>query len=111
VVALDTVVGVGVGVVNCAGPRCDVLKRFIRAVLAYVLISGAVQLAGRYLSRRLAEGDEHSNEFRIAAITSGTMLGGVDLRIPDDNQLSDEAPLLRVQATARFGGTVVTSPQ
>jgi hypothetical protein len=150
----------------------NVLKRFVKVLVVLAVINGVVQLVGRYVARRFAEGDEDSNEFAIAAIasgsdfrsravalregrgwvlwggamidlrearldsngaqldlnatmggievrvppdwrvemdTSGVALGGVDLKVRRDIELSDDAPTLRVRATARLGGIAVSS--
>ncbi len=49
------------------------------------------------------------SDWRVEMDTSEVRLGGVDVRVPPDNELTGDPPRLRVRASARLGGIVVTS--
>lgn len=98
-------------------------NKLLRIGLVAVGIQLTLAVAGRIMSKRLGRGDEHSDEFQVAAVfggkkfhsqatglRSGTVIssmGGVDLDLRDATLDPDGASL---ELKATMGGFQVTVP-
>ncbi|MGB5531909.1 MAG: hypothetical protein WBN71_02270, partial [Acidimicrobiia bacterium] len=98
-------------------------RRMLRLVVAIVTIQIIGSLVGLVVSRRMSEGDEDSDEFKVAAVFGGrkfhsradslksgfvvASMGGIDLDLRDAT-LAPEGAELELRTT--MGGTQVTVP-
>jgi hypothetical protein len=98
-------------------------RTMLRLVVAIVTIQIIGSLVGLVVSRRMSEGDEDSDEFKVAAVFGGrkfhsragslksgfvvASMGGIDLDLRDAT-LAPEGAELELRTT--MGGTQVTVP-
>jgi predicted membrane protein len=99
-------------------------RKLLRIVMAIVTVQVIGSLVGLVVSKRMSEGDENSDEFKVAAIFGGkkfrsrarslrsgvvvALIGGIDLDLRDAT-LAPEGAKLELRTT--MGGIQVTVPQ